>query len=93
MLSELHDAYFIEPTHAQKVLAQLRFKQAARTLVDVKEVCYLLTKEGFASMHAMLPMWRNLYMQWSILIAPIDLILCNASVLCMYVDFIAFFRE
>ena len=51
LLSELHDAYFMETAHAQKVLAKLRFKQAAQTLVDVKEVCYLLTKRWFC-LHA-----------------------------------------
>lgn len=51
LLSELHDAYFREPAHAQRVLAQLRFKQSAQTLVDVEEVCYLFTTRSFC-LHA-----------------------------------------
>lgn len=51
LLSELHEAYFMEPGHAQRVLAKLRFKQAAQTLEDVEEVCYWLTKGRFC-LHA-----------------------------------------
>lgn len=41
----------MEPGHAQRVLAKLRFKQAAQTLEDVEEVCYWLTKGRFC-LHA-----------------------------------------
>ena len=47
LLSELHDAYFKEPAHAQKVLAKLRDKQTTQTLPEVAEVCYLEAKVQF----------------------------------------------
>lgn len=40
LLSELRDAYFKEPLHAQKVLALLRLKQSAQRLSEVADVCY-----------------------------------------------------
>lgn len=49
LLSELHDAYFKDPAHAQEVLAELRVTRPAKTLPEVAEVCYLQSKIQFLS--------------------------------------------